>query len=155
MDDPDKVTGHRARRSTRVSSRLARARERNNRQLVRIRERELRVDRALADYVAAADLVTVAERACAVKVAELEQKIRQVRDDRDRRLADVRAAQARAALTIHDAGRTVFQVAELLELSEKVTRQLIKAARTSASGGGSGATATGGAGAPRSSGAQP
>jgi DNA-directed RNA polymerase specialized sigma24 family protein len=117
-----------------VSQQLARARERNTRQLAEIREQEVRVDQALHDYVAATEQIAVADRECEEKVAHLEARIRQVRAERDERVADVRAARADAVLTIHTAGRTVKQVAELLELPVKTARQWIGQARTRGAG---------------------
>lgn len=125
----DAAQDRQVRRSARVSRRLARARERNNRQLVQIREREVLVDRALRDYMAAADQVTLAEQACEDRVSALSARIGQARAERDRRVAAVEAAQAQTVVAIHLAGRTVKQVAELLELSEKATRHLIKCGR--------------------------
>jgi hypothetical protein len=121
------VTGGRrnARRSTRVSRQLAQARERNNRQLVEIRERELQIDTALRDYVAVTEQIEAADHSCQDRVDQLERRITQLRQERDTAVANVRATQAKAALTIHAAGRTVRQVAELLQLSEKTARQLI------------------------------
>jgi DNA-directed RNA polymerase specialized sigma24 family protein len=97
--------------------------------LAEIREREVRVDRALHDYVAATEQIAMADRACEDKVAQLETRIRQVRAERDERIADVRAVQASALLAIHTAGRTVKQVADLLELPVKTVRQWIGQAR--------------------------
>lgn len=119
----------RARRSTEVSRQLARARERNNRQLVAIREREVQVDQALRDYVAATEQIEAADLSCEERVAQWEQRMRQLREEHERTVLEVRSAQCRAVLAIHTAGRTVKQVAELLELSEKSARQLIACAR--------------------------
>jgi hypothetical protein len=121
----------RARRSTRVSRQLAAARDRNNKQLVAIREREVLVDQALRDYVAASEEVVVADQVCQDKVAQLEQRIKEARTLRDDQVARTQATQAHAVAAIHDAGRTVKQVAELLALSEKATRQLLKDGRGS------------------------
>jgi hypothetical protein len=115
----------RGRRTTRVSQQLARARERNNRQLIAIRERELQIDQGIRDYVAATQQIDTADQACQDKVTCLERKIVEARAARDMAVADVRAAQARAVWAIHTAGRTVKQIAELLELSEKAARQLM------------------------------
>ncbi|HEX5116275.1 MAG TPA: hypothetical protein VFW65_13855 [Pseudonocardiaceae bacterium] len=112
-----------------MSQQLARARERNIRQLAEIREQEVRVDQALHDYVAATEQIAVADRACEEKVAQLEARISQVRAEHEGRVGDVRAAQASAVLAIHTAGRTVKQVAELLELPVKTARQWIGQAR--------------------------
>lgn len=120
----------RTRRSTRVSRQLARARQRNNEQLARIRERERQVDQALGEYVAAAAEIDVAEAMCREKLEQLDRRVRQIRDERENRVAGLRGAQARAVLVIHASGRTVKQVAELLELSEKAARQLIGEARS-------------------------
>lgn len=119
-----------ARRSTRVSRQLAQARERNNKQLIEIRERELQIDTALRDYVAATEQIEAVDRTCQDKVDQLGRRITQLQSERDRAIADVQAAQARAALAIHAAGRTVKQVAELLQLSGKTARQLIGRGRS-------------------------
>lgn len=119
-----------ARRSTRVSRQLAQARERNNKQLIEIRERELQIDTALRDYVAATEQIEAVDRTCQDKVDQLERRITQLQSERDRAITDVQAAQAKAALAIHAAGRTVKQVAELLQLSEKTARQLIGRGRS-------------------------
>lgn len=122
----------RARRSTRVSRQLAQARERNNRQLVLLREREARVDRALRDYVAATEQIEALDAVFQDKLAQVEERIHRVRTQREKTVAEVRAVQARAVLAIHTAGRTVKQVAELLDLSEKAARQLIGVGRDEA-----------------------
>lgn len=133
--------GSRVRRATRVSRVLERARERNNRQLVVLREREQRVELALREYVAATEQVAAVEHSFEDRLSRLAAKMDEVRAERDSRLGDTRDARARAVFAIHDAGRTVKQVADLLELSEKAARQLIGQGRTVASaetGGGRG-----------------
>lgn len=127
----------RVRRSTQVIRKLERARERNNRQLAEARIREQRVDQALRDYFAATERIEVVERTYQEKIAQVEARIRQLRADCAAKVADVRAAQAWALVVIHGAGRTVKQVADLVDLSEKATRQLIGLGRNEADGSGS------------------
>ncbi len=122
-------TRPRGRRSTETSRRLERVRERNARQLAEQRDREKRVNEALRAYVVAGERITTAEEECAAKVAEYERRIDGVRSRTRERVTGHRAEQARAALTIHEGGRTVEQVAELLEMSRKDARRLIAEGR--------------------------
>lgn len=127
----------RVRRSTQVIRKLERARERNNKQLAEARIREQRIDQALRDYFAATERIEVVERTYQEKIAQVEARIRQLRADCAAKVADVRAAQAWALFAIHGAGRTVKQIADLVDLSEKATRQLIGLGRNEADGSGS------------------
>ncbi|MEU7529307.1 hypothetical protein AB0A74_26515 [Saccharothrix sp. NPDC042600] len=119
----------RARRSTRVSRKLEAARRRNAEQLARQRAREQRVEEALAEFFLAADQQVTVEEAFRRRIEPHERAIMQARKQRDRLLAEQETAQARAALTIHEADRTVEQVAELLDMGVKDARRLIAAGR--------------------------
>lgn len=125
----------RVRRSTRVSRQLAEARRRNLEQLARQRAQEQRVEEALAEFFQAADRQAVAEEDCRRRIEPHERAIARARRQRDRLVAEQEEAQARAALAIHEADRTVEQVAELLELSVKDARRLIAAGREAAATG--------------------
>ncbi|MEY8042630.1 hypothetical protein AB8O55_24760 [Saccharopolyspora cebuensis] len=130
MVESTSTRGRRPRRSTRISQQLERARQRNADQLAAQREREQRVDDALAEFVDAGEHIATEETTCEEKVAALQRRIDQTRAASREKVAGEHARQARAALAIHEAGRTVEQVAELLELrSEKEARRLIAAGR--------------------------
>lgn len=117
----------RPRRSTQVSQQLARARQRNAAQLVEQRAQEQRVEEGLDAFMRAEAEVTAVEEDCEEKVTRLQRKIDALRGEAERKSAGARTRQARAALAIHRAGRTVPQVADLLSLSEKAARRLIAA----------------------------
>jgi len=131
-------SGKQVRRSTEASRRLEQARRRNTLQLAEQREREERVDGALLTYVGAGEKLDAAERECEEMVAEYERKIEQLYADMRVRVSGEQAEQACAALVIHEAGRTVQQVADLLEVSVKEARRLIAAGRESQASDGSG-----------------
>lgn len=124
-----KVRRGRARRSTEVSRRLEQARRRNTAQLAEQREWEKRVEGALEVYVSAEERIVESRGECLTRVAALEDEIARLRATADEEELRERAAQARAALTIHEAKRTVEQVAELLDVSVKEARRLIAAGR--------------------------
>lgn len=132
MAEGTKPGSGRARRSTRVSRRLAEARRRNAEQLARQREQEQRVEDALTVFFDAGDRRVAAEEECQRRVEPHERAIARLREQRDVVVATLEATQARAALTIHEADRTVEQVAELLEMGEKAARRLIAAGREAA-----------------------
>jgi DNA-directed RNA polymerase specialized sigma24 family protein len=119
----------RARRSTRISQPLAEARERNAAQLAGVRQQEKAVDNALAAFFDAGEQIASAKADCQHKIEPHERAIAQLRERLRETLAGWEKAQARAALTIHEAGRTVEQVGELLGLGEKAARRLIAAGR--------------------------
>lgn len=118
-----------ARRPTKISRQLADARERNAAQLARQREQEKTVDKALAEFFGAGEQIATAKADAQRKIEAHERAIVQLREQLGHTVAGAEAAQARAALTIHEANRTVDQVGELLELGEKATRRLIAAGR--------------------------
>ncbi|WP_460959123.1 hypothetical protein [Parasphingorhabdus pacifica] len=133
MTESTTTRGKRPRRSTRISQRLERVRQRNADQLAEQRAREERVETALGEFVEAGDAIATEEHACEEKVATYQRKIDELRSETQQKVADQHARQAQAALAIHEAGRTVDQVAELLELrSEKEARRLIAAGREAA-----------------------
>ncbi len=128
----ESTTSHsrRGRRSTRISQQLERARQRNADQLAEQRAREQRVEGALAAFVEAGDAIAIEEASCEDKVAAYQRKIDELRAETQTKITDKHTRQALAALAIHEAGRTVDQVADLLELrSEKEARRLIAAGR--------------------------
>lgn len=122
----------RARRPTRISRQLAEARERNAAQLARQREQEKAVDEALAEFFGAGEQIAAAEADTQRKIEPHERAIAQLREQLEQTVGGAQAAQARAALTIHEADRTVEQVGELLGLGEKAARRLISAGRDAA-----------------------
>ncbi|MBQ0927555.1 hypothetical protein [Saccharopolyspora endophytica] len=128
--------GRRPRRSTRISQRLERARQRNADQLAEQRWREQRVEDALREFIEAGEAIAAEDAACEAKVAALQRKIDALCAESRERVTGEHTRQAQAALAIHEAGRTVEQVGELLELrSEKEARRLITAGRTAAEAG--------------------
>jgi hypothetical protein len=138
----------------RDSEALRAARERHQKQRAAERDAEKRVDAGLRDYVKATERVAAAEAAVEGKVAELEnrkaeldRRITETREGLVSKTAGLRGQQAAAVLSIHEAGRTVEQIAELLDVPRKRTRALLNEARTT--GGdtaGSGADAEAAAG---------
>lgn len=133
MAESTKPGRSRARRSTRVSRQLEGARRRFTEQLAKQREQERRVEEALAVFFDAGDRSVAAEEECQRRIEPHERAIAELRQQRDVVVAELEAAQARAALAIHEEGdRTVEQVAELLEMGEKAARRLIAAGRVAA-----------------------
>jgi hypothetical protein len=122
--------GHRTRRSTRVSEQLERARRRNIEQLAELRSREEQVERALRDYFVVREKISDATKDSEAKVAHLLRQVEQIRAETGRTVTGLENAAAHAALLIHQAGRTVPQVAELLGVPQKSARQLIRTGRT-------------------------
>jgi flagellar biosynthesis chaperone FliJ len=129
MADTNQAGTRRARRSTEASRRLARARERNLVQLADQRDAEKRVDAALREYVAAGEKIAEAEHILASKLAEQDLVRQRLTEQAEQKVAGQRDQQVRAALTIHESGRTIEQVADLLEVSVKAARALIAAGR--------------------------
>jgi hypothetical protein len=129
MAETNQAGIRRARRSTEASRRLARARARNAAQLAEHRDAEKRVDAALREYLATSEKIADAEQKLADKLAEQDRVRLRLAEQTERKVAAERHQQARAALTIHESGRTVEQVADLLEVSVKVARALIAAGR--------------------------
>lgn len=119
----------RARRSTLASRKLEAARQRLANQLAEERDREERIRQALRSFMDAGQKIAATEEACEEKVAELERRIERLREKAQEKVAGAHTEQARAALAMHEAGRTVEQVAELLEVSQKEARRLIAAGR--------------------------
>ncbi|MGH4011283.1 MAG: hypothetical protein ACRDTH_24505 [Pseudonocardiaceae bacterium] len=122
----------RARLPTEAAARLQRLRKRNADQLEAQREAERRIEAALTAYVDADVSITAVERARDEKVTGLEQQIEQAREAAQERIEQVRAQQAVAVWQLNTAGRTVEQIAELLEVSQKEARRLLSAGRTAA-----------------------
>ncbi|MGH4009674.1 MAG: hypothetical protein ACRDTH_16245 [Pseudonocardiaceae bacterium] len=122
----------RARLPTEAAARLQRLRKRNADQLEAQREAERRIEAALKVYVDADVSISVIERARDEKVAGLERQIEQAREAAQERIEQIRAQQAVAVWQLNAAGRTVEQIAELLEVSQKEARRLLSAGRTAA-----------------------
>lgn len=122
----------RARRPTEATTRLERLRKRNADQLEAQREAERRIEIALKVYVDADVSISAVERARDEKVAGLQRQIEQAREAAQDRIEQIRAQQAVAVWQLNTAGRTVEQIAELLEVSQKETRRLLSAGRTAA-----------------------
>ncbi|MDA3644386.1 hypothetical protein LZ318_30760 [Saccharopolyspora indica] len=130
MAESATTEGRRPRRSARISRQLEEARRRNVQQLAEQRERERRVEGALREFVEAGDAIAMERAACEDRIAVLRRKMEVKQEESEAAVAGERDRQARAALEIHEAGRTVEQVADLLELSgEKEARRLIAAGR--------------------------
>lgn len=123
--------GRRARRSTRVSQSLQKARERNAEQLAAQKEREQLVEDNLVEFVDAGEIIAAEHAALEDKLDALRRKIDHVRAESEQRVVGQHSRQAAAAWAIHEhGGRSAAQVAELLELrSEKEARRLIKTGR--------------------------
>jgi len=132
MAESGKPTRRRARRSTATSRALAEARQRNAEQLATQRAQEQRVWDALEVFFGASDEIAAAEQECQRRVGPHERAIAQLREQLEQTVAGALSVQARAALTIHEADRTVEQVGELLKLGEKAARRLIAAGRDAA-----------------------
>ncbi|WP_406690333.1 hypothetical protein REH65_31180 [Saccharopolyspora sp. ID03-671] len=133
MAESTSTRSRRPRRSSRMSQRLERARQRNADQLAEQKQREQRVEDALREYIEAGEAIATEDAACEEKVAALQRKIDALRAESQERVTGEHTRQAQAALAIHEAGRTVEQVAELLELrSDKEARRLIAAGRADA-----------------------
>lgn len=126
----DGTKRRRARRPTEVAARLERLRKRNADQLEAQREAERRIEAALKVYVDADVSISSVEQVRDEKVAGLERQIEQAREAAQERVEQIRAQQAVAVWQLNDAGRTVEQIAELLEVSQKETRRLLSAGRT-------------------------
>jgi hypothetical protein len=122
----------RARRPTEAAARLNRLRQRNADQLEAQREAERRVESALQAYVDADISIITVEQACDEKVSGLERQIELARTAAQEEIEQIRARQAMAVWQINDAGRTVEQISELLELPEKETRRLLRVGRATA-----------------------
>lgn len=135
MVNSESTGKRRARRATLVSQQLERARARNSAQLAEERKRQEQVDRGLLDYFAKNAEIKAAEAARDAKIAQLEEKTAAIRAEHDRRVEGVRAEMARVAFAIHTAGKTVGQVAELLDVPAKSARALIGRGRKAASAG--------------------
>ncbi|WP_091454868.1 hypothetical protein [Actinokineospora iranica] len=115
-----------------MSRELEAARARYASQLALQRDREAAVVAGLGAYFDAGQKIVAAEAECEERVRPLERAIAELREKRDRVVAEQEAEQARAALSIHESDRTVEQVGELLELSEKAARKLIGEGRQAA-----------------------
>ncbi|MGH3523389.1 MAG: hypothetical protein ACRDU4_11340, partial [Mycobacterium sp.] len=120
----------RARRPTEAAARLTRLRKRNTDQLEAQRDAERRVETALTAYVDADVSITAVEQDRDDKVAGLERQLEQVRTAAQVKIDQIHQQQAIAVWHISDAGRTLEQIAELLEVSHKDARQLLSVGRT-------------------------
>jgi DNA repair exonuclease SbcCD ATPase subunit len=122
----------RARRPTEATARLERLRKRNADQLEAQREAERRIETALQAYVDAEVSITEVERDRDEEIASLEEQIAQARAAAQGKIDQIRAEQAAAVWHIGDAGRTVEQIADLLEMPQKDARRLLSAGRRAA-----------------------
>lgn len=128
----DTPTRRRARRPTEAAARLTRLRKRNTDQQEAQREAERRIETALTAYVDADVSITAVGQDRDDKVAGLERQLEQVRTAAQVKIEQIRQQQALAVWHISDAGRTLEQIAELLEVSHKDARQLLSVGRTAA-----------------------
>jgi hypothetical protein len=119
----------RSRAPNRAADHLAALRERNEAQQEQALERERRVDQALRDYARAGARLAAADDAHAARVADLEERLARLQADHERAGRDDVLRQARAALTVHECGRTVADLAELLATSEKAVSKMLRRAR--------------------------
>lgn len=122
----------RERRPTEVAARLERLRQRNAVQLEAQREAERRIEAALKAYVDADVSVSAVERDRDEKVTTLHRQIEQASEAARVKVEQIRAQQAVAVWQLNTAGRTVEQIAELLEVSQKEARRLLSTGRTAA-----------------------
>jgi hypothetical protein len=129
-EDRTAVKRQRARRSTEATARLDRLRKRNADQLEAQRDAERRIETALKNYVDVDVLISVVEQERDEKVSDLERQIEQAREAARLKVEQLRVQQAIAVWQLNSAGRTVEQIAELLELSQKEARRLVSAGRT-------------------------
>lgn len=116
-------------RSNRVGRELALLRRRNAEQLAQARERERRVDDALRDYAAAATRIASAEQAHDAKARRLRERIDALAASHAEAVEQDVAAQALAVRQIYDSGRTVRDLAELLDLSQRAVGRLLETSR--------------------------
>lgn len=130
MVDARQRTGRRGRQPNRAADQLAQLRQRNNDQLADARERERRVDDALRGFVTAGARIDAAAQAHAAKVRRLQARISALDEQQAVAVADDTAAQAQAALVIHECGRTVGELAELLALSQRAVARMLRDARS-------------------------
>lgn len=122
----------RARRPSEAAARLERLRQRNADQLQAQREAERRIEAALKTYVDADVSISTVERERDDKIAALEHQIEQIRETGRVKTEQIRVRQALAVWQLHTAGRSVEQIAELLECPRKEARRLLSAGRTAA-----------------------
>lgn len=130
MVDARQKAGRRGRQPNRVADQLTQLRQRNKEQQADARERERRVDEALREFVTAGSRVDAAEQAHTAKVRRLRARIDALDEQHAAAVADDMAARAQAALTIHDCGRTVGEVADLLGLSQRAVTRMLRDARS-------------------------
>lgn len=126
------ATRRRARRPTEAATRLERLRQRNAHQLETQREAERRIEEALKAYVDADVSISALEHDRDEKIAAWEQQIEHARETARVKVERIRARQALAVCQLNTAGRTVEQIAELLEVPQKEARRLLSAGRTAA-----------------------
>ncbi|MGH3811784.1 MAG: hypothetical protein ACRDUV_04925 [Pseudonocardiaceae bacterium] len=132
MPENDTTKRRRARRPTEAAARLERLRKRNTDQLEAQREAERRIEAALKAYVDADVSISAVEQDQDDKVVGFERQITQTRTTAGAKIEEIRQQQAVAVWHISDAGRTVEQIAELLEMSQKDARRLLSIGRTAA-----------------------
>lgn len=118
-----------AQRSTEGATRLERMRQRNADQLEAQRAAERRVEAALTAYLDADTSISGVEQSRDEKIAGLQQQIDQVRAAAQEELGQIRRRQAVAVWQLKDAGRSLEQIADLLELPLKEARQLLATGR--------------------------
>jgi len=116
-------------RSNRVGRELALLRRRNAEQLAQARERERRVDEALRNYAAATTRIASADSAHEAKVRRLRERIEKLTAAHAEALEQDVRAQAAAVRQISDSGRTVRDLAELLDLSQRAVGRLLERSR--------------------------
>lgn len=126
------TTRRRARRPTEAAARLELLRQRNAHQLEAQREAERRIEEALKAYVDADVSISAFEHDRDAKVAAWGQQIEQAREAARVKIEQIRARQALAVWQLNTAGRTVEQIADLLEVSQKEARRLLSTGRTTA-----------------------
>lgn len=116
-------------RSNRVGRELALLRRRNAEQLAQARERERRVDEALRDYAAATTRIASADSAHEAKVRRLRDRIEVLTAAHAEALEEDVRAQAVAVRQISEGGRTVRDLAALLDLSQRAVGRLLEMSR--------------------------
>lgn len=125
------------RRSNSVGRELAQLRRRNAEQLAQARERERRVDEALREYATATTRIAAADRAHDEKVRRLRARIDAVTAAYEETVEQDVMAQALAVRRIYDSGRTVRDLAKLLDISQRAVGRLLDRSRGSSETGSS------------------
>ncbi|MFG3621266.1 hypothetical protein [Nocardia sp. NPDC047654] len=116
-------------RSPELVARLERSRARSKRRRELARQKERAIQEAVKRYLTDWEAITACETRRDQNIAALRQQISDLEERAGSEIARYRADQAEAAAVIGDHGGSEQDVAELFEISPKLARQLIAAAR--------------------------